>query len=194
MRIFPALTSLCNFEFIFMAPCAGQAQVHSFSAPLRRLCHLCPFGHSCRAFMVNKLLPQRVLLELFLRESLLFTALGAVHCADLSSVNCETTWLQARPPVRRCQGGGQRPSAALFASLSPLPRRHRRERTRDGGPSHALSPNPQYASAFIMPPRTHQAWKVMVLKPESTLPVSKNTSHALVGLPAFVVADQYTSS
>src|SRR5688572_9714452 len=44
-----------------------------------------------------------------------------------------------------------------------------------------------------MPPRTHQAWKVMVLKPLSTLPVSKNTSQALFGVPATVVADQYTS-
>src|SRR5215813_11142121 len=44
-----------------------------------------------------------------------------------------------------------------------------------------------------MPPRTHQAWKVMVLKAWVTLPVSKKTSHALFGLPASVVADQYTS-
>src|SRR4249920_498023 len=44
-----------------------------------------------------------------------------------------------------------------------------------------------------MPPRTHQAWKVMVLNALSTLPVSKNTSHALFGLPAIVVADQYAS-
>ena len=33
----------------------------------------------------------------------------------------------------------------------------------------------------------------MVLNPLSTLPVSKNTSHALFGLPAIVVADQYAS-
>src|SRR5215510_14071410 len=45
-----------------------------------------------------------------------------------------------------------------------------------------------------VPPRTHQAWKVIVLKPLSTLPVSKNTSHALFGVPATVVADQYTSN
>src|SRR5215510_8419203 len=44
-----------------------------------------------------------------------------------------------------------------------------------------------------MPPRTHQAWKVMVLKAWVTLPVSRKTSHALFGLPASVVADQYTS-
>lgn len=50
----------------------------------------------------------------------------------------------------------------------------------------------QYWSAF-MPPRTHQTWKVMVLKAWSTLPVSKNTIHALLGLPAIVVADQYAS-
>ena len=41
-----------------------------------------------------------------------------------------------------------------------------------------------------MPSRTHQAWLVLVLLLWFTLPLLKFTFHALVGLSAFVVADQ----
>src|SRR4026208_1462293 len=44
-----------------------------------------------------------------------------------------------------------------------------------------------------MPPRTHQKWKVMVFTAKVALAVSKNTSHAFLGLSVTDVADQYTS-
>ncbi len=50
----------------------------------------------------------------------------------------------------------------------------------------------QYTSA-LLPPRTHQIWALLVLVPAVTLPLGKNTVHAVFGAPASVVADQYSA-
>ena len=42
-----------------------------------------------------------------------------------------------------------------------------------------------------MPPRTHQAWLLLVLLSLFTLPLLEVTFHALVEFSAFVVAGQY---